>query len=415
MASVKDTAASSMGSKLLIGFLSLSTIGLLTSTIVLATKKDKVVTEVVFKSNVPKAIESRNASTFLTDGVNVCDGKKLYLENQQCNVTGDVIHVPGPQAGGNVTKGYKGQLSATTVPNTDKFSSSGMCPVNVHWHLGTEHYSVGEYDEKGSSPHGSRDLDDWAKRNLGESVRAGFRCHHYDAEKAMFTQEYDWQHCKGMEVGETYEVHWPHSVAGACHTTNQYQTPFYDGLFCNLDAEAFAGVTAQGLTDAVGVQGQIFTIVNDESFYYPDLMRGMVVDTGMDMGTDITYYTGSSTGTTRDNTMCSAYTPITWQVDRKCHMISASSFDKLCYDMKTQRDDMTDDLHAHGARELVKHEFVADNQNFGARHHRHLWADGNNNLHPDEHYEAATRNLRHSHGHDHGHSHGDDHHHHEWF
>ena len=63
---------------------------------------------------------------------------------------------------------------------------------------------------------------------------------------------------------------------------------------------------------------------------------------------DIAYYTGSTTGTTRDNQICSAYTPITWQVDRRCHMISASSFDKLCYDMKQQRDDMTDDLHAHG-------------------------------------------------------------------
>jgi len=413
MASVKDTAKSSMGPKLLIGFLGLSTIGLLTSTIILGTKKDKVVTEVVVvkELNVPNAIDSKSASTFFKDGVNTCAGKKLYLANEECSVKDDTVHVPGPQAGANVTKGYKGELEAGTVPNTNTFFSSKMCPVNVHWHLGTEHYSVGEYDEKGSSPHGSRDLDDWAKRNLGTSERAGFRCHHYDAEKAMFTEKYDWQHCKGMEVGETYEVHWPHSAAGACHTTNQYQTPFYDGLFCNLDAEGFGGLSAQDLTNAVGVQGQIFTIVNDESFYYPDLMRGMVVDTEMTMGTDVTYYTGSSTGTKRNNTMCSAYTPITWQVDRKCHMISASSFDKLCYDMKTQRDDMSDDLHAHGARELVKHEFVADNQDYGSRHHRHLWADGNNNLHEDEHYEAATRNLRHSHGHDHG----DDHQHDEWF
>merc|ERR1712137_315865 len=47
------------------------------------------------------------------------------------------------------------------------------------------------------------------------------------------------------------------------------------------------------------------------------------------------------------------YTPITWQVDRKCHMISASSLDKLCADMKTMKDDMSKDLHPHGARELV--------------------------------------------------------------
>ncbi len=43
-------------------------------------------------------------------------------------------------------------------------------------------------------------------------------------------------------------------------------------------------------------------------------------------------------------------------------MISASSFDKLCADMKAQRDDMSDDLYAHGSRELVADMFVANNQ-----------------------------------------------------
>merc|ERR1719188_2386403 len=80
------------------------------------------------------------------------------------------------------------------------------------------------------------------------------------------------------------------------------------------------------------------------------------------MGKDIAYYTGSTTGTSRNNEICSAYTPITWQVDRKCHMISASSFDKMCYDMKMQRDDMSGDTHAHGSRELVKDSLVANNQ-----------------------------------------------------
>merc|ERR1712146_514670 len=83
----------------------------------------------------------------------------------------------------------------------------------------------------------------------------------------------------------------------------------------------------------------------------PDLFKGMIV--AGDYGSDIAYYTGSTTGTTRDNDICSAYSPITWQVDRKCHMISASSFDKMCADMKTQADDMSDDLYAHGSRKLV--------------------------------------------------------------
>merc|ERR1711966_638649 len=151
--------------------------------------------------------------------------------------------------------------------------------------------------------------------------------------------------------------------AGACGTVNQYQSPFYDGVFCNLDMEAFQNIVAtagaQGIASAVGVHGQVFTIVNDDSYYYGDMMRGMIIDG--EMGKDVHYYTGSTTGTSRDNEFCSAYAPITWQVDRKCHMISASSFDKLCYDMKMQRDDMSSDLHAHGSRELVHHDYAANN------------------------------------------------------
>ena len=76
-------------------------------------------------------------------------------------------------------------------------------------------------------------------------------------------------------------------------------------------------------------------------------------------GQDIAYYTGSTTGTSRDNEICSQYSAITWQVDRKCHLISASSFGKLCADMKTQVDDMSDDLYAHGSRELVADELAS--------------------------------------------------------
>ena len=128
---------------------------------------------------------------------------------------------------------------------------------------------------------------------------------------------------------------------------------------------------------AVGVQAQVFTIVNDEAYYYPDLINGMIVDGPLvgsvgSYGTDIATYTGSTTGTSRDNNICSRFAPITWQVgcvsvasrhaaiqhtqpsphctkpppptlpqvDRQCHLISASSFDKMCADMRSQRDDM---------------------------------------------------------------------------
>ena len=39
--------------------------------------------------------------------------------------------------------------------------------------------------------------------------------------------------------------------------------------------------------------------------------------------------------------------------NRTCHLISASTFDKMCADMKAQHDDMTDDLHPHGVDKVT--------------------------------------------------------------
>merc|ERR1719199_1749070 len=248
-------------------------------------------------------------------------------------------------------------------------AAAGLCPVNVHWHLGAEHLSVGQYDEHGDGPHDDYELatDDGHHRLLAShrqlasgGVRLGYQCRHYDETDQKFTAPYEWEHCVDMMVGQTYEIHWPHSTVGACGTPYQYQTPFYDGVFCALgDGSAILSGAATA-HDNVGVQAQVFTVVNDEAYYYPDLIKGAIfTGNGDDWWTDVAYYTGSTTGTSRDNDVCSAYSPITWQVDRKCHMISASSFDKLCADMKAQTDDMTDDLYAHGARVLVSDELAA--------------------------------------------------------
>jgi len=378
--------------KVAAGIFFLTTVGLLASTIYLAVNDDETTTTVVSnvpqKSNVPHNT-TIDIETNFNKMENKCAGAKIDAPNHDC------IHIEGPQAGANVTKGFIGGYDAVHNgtkydPILTEYFNHKMCPVNVHWHLGTEHYSVGEYDENGDGPHGNIAISaEYGKRRLAEKkIDPGFRCHHYDASKEMFTKPFEWKHCIGMEVGETYEVHWPHSAAGACGTVDQYQTPFYDGVFCNLPKETFVTLTAPQIAGAVGVQAQIYTIVNDESYFYPDMMRGWIVDG--DFGKHISYYTGSSTGQTRSNIKCSSYSPITWQVDRKCHMISASSFDKLCYDMKMQRDDMTEDLHAHGSRELVKPAYVANNNQ----------------------YKGDRRKLRVEMDHDHDHDHDHDS---EWF
>ena len=244
-------------------------------------------------------------------GANVCAEKALKLPKIACfeealddgaNVTVDTSVVQaGPQAGANVTLGYQGgmDMSATglfgaVVPITDSYYTKGLCPVNVHWHLGAEHYSAGEYDcedsasgwgyddtehrdleDLHSDSHGSEDGANYCgptpihrRRLAAGKTRKGYQCNHYDKSDPKFTTPYEWKFCdQSMEVGQTYEVHWPHSSAGACHTPSQYQTPFYDGVFCNLDMATLSTLQAQDIANNVGVQAQVFTIVNDEDYY----------------------------------------------------------------------------------------------------------------------------------------------------
>jgi hypothetical protein len=315
---------------------------------------------------------------------NPCHGKKPGWANHNCTVNGVTNAVE--QAGGTVTYGYVGGKNTTVTPITSAYHVTGICPVNVHWHLGAEHMSAGEFDHSGVGPGkaGTPSTLTLAQVNAGQTrrletdetgdaparelgygaVRYGYACNYYTASDSRYTTEYDWQHCVGMYVGETYEVHWPHSALGACSTPNQYQTPFYDGVFCGYDG--VSALSAATVAGAVGVQSQVYTIINDESYYINNLIAGMIIDGNY--GRNITAYTGSTTGTSRDSsTTCSAYGPITWQVDRECHLISASSFDKMCADMKQMRDDMSGDLYAHGARELIATHLVANNQVYNAQ------------------------------------------------
>lgn len=280
--------------------------------------------------NVPDDVISFNR------GVNVCAGKISDLPNTDCIV--DAMVNVDIQAGANVTMGDQDGLEVDHV--AIHYRMNGMCPVNVHWLLGAAHLSKGQYDEEGTGPGALEAVD----------RDPGFRCNLYDENIAKFSEPYKWKHCIGMQVGETYEVHWPHSAAGACGTPNQYQTPFSDGVFCT------DGVLSDTASQ-IGVQAQVFTVVNDESYFWPDLMRGMIVDG--EKGSDIATYS-TNTGSSRNNIICSQSSAITWQVDRKCHLVSASTFDKMCADMKSQRDDMTLDLFPHGSRALVDDRLVSN-------------------------------------------------------
>ena len=294
---------------------------------------------------------------------NYCHKAKptIGFDNAEC------VEVALEQAGGNVTLGYEGGFNTSATPITTTLAEAGLCPVNVHWHLGAEHLSVGQFDAAGSGPTYSGS----ARRLLaGDELNTepAIRCGHYDASNTIYTTEYEWKHCKDMKVGETYEVHWPHSAFGACNTPFQYQTPFYDGVFCNLDgatadavgSAADGDVALTSTAGQIGVQAQVFTIVNSDAaeYQYDNLIRGMIVD-------------GTRASTSRRTPAPPPALPAATRSarvrahhlarGRKCHEISAKSFDKMCEQMKAQLDDMTSDLHPYGAREVVVNSMTANN------------------------------------------------------
>jgi hypothetical protein len=211
---------------------------------------------------------------------NPCNGAKLQIDDDSdCYGTLDGIAAVLGQAGANVLVGYVGGFDTAWEPITILFSQAGLCPVNVHWHLGAEHRSEGEFDETFDA---IGPAEETHRNRILSGGRQGFRCKHYDVHDANFTTDYDWQHCMDMFVGETYKVHWPHSALGDCGTQWQFQTPFLDGVFCHIDIDTFLSLDPEGIKNSIGIQSQVFTIVNDESYYYPDLISGMIVNGAME-------------------------------------------------------------------------------------------------------------------------------------
>ena len=90
--------------KALLGLLSLATIALLASTIALAVNGNKSNTtssEAAAATGSDFSSSKASSNFFASDDANVCAGAKLAFDNQLCAD----LEVPGPQAGGNVTKG----------------------------------------------------------------------------------------------------------------------------------------------------------------------------------------------------------------------------------------------------------------------------------------------------------------------
>ncbi len=286
----------------------------------------------------------------------------------------------GAQSATDVTKGAAGDRDPGIAPVVD-YNDAGMCTVNVHWHIGAEHRSEGQYDEAAAFDHPNKDTYAGSHRRLASAdggMRIGHMCTKgkelWEANDPSVrntdgsVNEYDWKYCKDMHVGLTYEFHWPHSSLGACQTPWQYQYHFLDGVLCGATQGGIDIATAaNALTTkahAIGVEGQVFTIVNgmggDAVRPTWDVLNGWdrqaIEETKNDATGGVAYYQGSTTGDAANNDDVCRGTGnlVTWHQDRKCHTLEASTMDEMCRRMLViSADDMSPDVAPHGARETV--------------------------------------------------------------
>ncbi|KAH8074138.1 hypothetical protein JL720_10690 [Aureococcus anophagefferens] len=291
----------------------------------------------------------------------------------------DLANVPcddaGAQSATDVTVGAVGEMDPGLDPIED-YNAMGMCTVNIHWHIGAEHRSEGVYDETFDFDHPALHDDDahrklaWTngkQRPNGRRKLAGGRVGHmcknakdmHDANDPMVANEYDWKYCEGMHVGLTYEFHWPHSSLGACQTEWQYQYHFLDGVLCgatqgNVDI-ATASALLSDRTHGIGVEGQVYTIVNSDDGAHKHATWSALDGWNKELATDYAWYQGSTTGDAADNEICRGTGGlVTWHQDRQCHLLEASTMDNICRQMLViSADDMSPDVAPHGARETV--------------------------------------------------------------
>jgi len=225
-----------------------------------------------------------------------------------------------PQAPRDVSAGATGTRNSR-VKVVPFATYQSMTHVNTHFHLGAEHKSTGEYDIPGTASSVS-------------SATPGYRCDTTTLESNQMAA-YDFQYCKEVEVGETYELHWVHSNNGI-------------GLGGGL-----GGAFARGQNPTVSVAAQVFVVVNDPSKAISNLVDK--IQQNGQSGFYVRSYMGSTTGGSYDNEVCSPYT-VSWHVDPTCRLVDAASFDQMCKTLKEF--DAEADIHPHSSRVIVDPAFV---------------------------------------------------------
>lgn len=250
-----------------------------------------------------------------------------------------------PQSPRDVTPGFVGEKPSRLPPSSIVTRVDTMALVNVHFHLGAEHRSEGEYDTTKPSD------DTEARRRLRRLLDSGdpalpLETHGYYCDQspgyvekrdAGGLGEYAFEHCENVEVGQTYEVHWVYSTGAAAEESERL-------------APGLGGAMSTQVNPTVAVRAQVFYVTADRG----DDLEGLAFSgwrSEMIGDGDAAYYSGSTTGRGYDNDASCSPVQVSWNVDRRCRAVSAASLDAMCAAMRERG--MGADAAPQGSRDLV--------------------------------------------------------------
>jgi len=224
----------------------------------------------------------------------------------------------GPQTPRDIDS--KGGANDTTFSTAPDYKDMNLC--NIHFHNNAEHKAKDFSIYAGDGDHGHG---------------GGFQCL---SSKSLTTAELapmEGNLCKGVNPGDTIEVHWVHSS-------------------CDIAPGKGLGscLSEKCANPQLRVETQVFTVVNDRAaLNFNDLSyKGNQVD-GYHQAKSLPANTGkpveflgSTTGPKYSEAECSEY-QVTWSVRPQCAKVDIASVSEWC------KSNVFEEDHAHGVRKLV--------------------------------------------------------------
>jgi len=259
-----------------------------------------------------------------------------------------------PQSPRDLTPGFVGGLEPRVRP-LDGDATPRFIQANLHFHLGAEHRSniTNGYFQSAEDVGLSTPL---VRPQSSPDIREGYFCG-LDDVSSDDRDYYSFTHCKGVSVNYTYEFHWVYSTGapliGLRDEGDEGQLGITDGL---------GGALARTNNPKIIVRGQVCRIIYNKSLGSLD---SALVDADYDNflqkwrqppETRGVRYIGSTTGTSFNNSVCSPL-EVNWHVDTECCTLSAQTFDRLCFEMKSQG--LVKDVAPKPSRELVSRNLSA--------------------------------------------------------